>query len=66
MLVNESSEHVAALKVLGDHSSVCAVTPDVVDDRRGAGLMPWAAGTRRIEPAATRQPRRASSPWMRW
>jgi hypothetical protein len=38
----------------------------VVGARRGAGSRPWARSTRRIELADTRQPRRSSSPWIRW
>jgi hypothetical protein len=34
--------------------------------RRGAGSRPWARRILRIELADTRQPRRNSSPWMRW
>jgi len=38
----------------------------LVEARRGAGSMPWARRILRIELADTRQPRRNSSPWIRW
>jgi hypothetical protein len=38
----------------------------LVEARRGAGSRPWVRNTRRVELADTRQPRRSSSPWIRW